>query len=89
VGWAWHFSSRIVIHPQHVDRKTINGNTARDAWPKFFHVHTHASAADVEVVSRQFPQFRGAISIVSGIHEDELELFNLESDSDLVGASRA
>jgi hypothetical protein len=33
--------------------------------------------------------FHAAISVVSGIHEDELELFNLESDSDLVGASRA
>ena len=30
--------------------------------------------------------FHAAISIVSGIHEDELELLNLESYSDLVGA---
>jgi hypothetical protein len=30
--------------------------------------------------------FHAAISIVSGIHKDELELFNLESYSDLVGA---
>jgi hypothetical protein len=32
------------------------------------------------------PFFYAAISLVSGIHQDELELFNLESFDDLVNA---